>query len=75
LLLAGKKMLSIGSKLSDLPSYYIPRILEHRVCLNDDILRTADDTITFAITGLEPSELKGYIPVDEKINKLEIDER
>jgi hypothetical protein len=27
--------------------------------------------VTFAITGLEPSELKGYIPVDEKIHKLE----
>jgi hypothetical protein len=45
------------------------------VYLNDDILRTADDTITFAITGLEPSELKGYIPVDEKIHELEFDER
>jgi hypothetical protein len=45
------------------------------VYLNDDILRTADDTITFAITGLKPSELKGYIPVDKKIHKLEFDER
>jgi hypothetical protein len=75
LLLGGKKKLRIGRKLSDLPSYYVPRILEHRVYLNDDILRRADDTITFAITGLEPSELKRYIPVDEKIHKLEFDER
>jgi hypothetical protein len=45
------------------------------VYLNDDILRTVDNSITFAITGLEPSELKRYIPVDEKIHKLEFDER
>jgi hypothetical protein len=75
LLLGGEKKLSIGRKLSDLPSYYVPRILEHRVYLNDDILRTADNSITFAITGLAPSELKGHIAVDEKIHKLEFDEQ
>jgi hypothetical protein len=44
------------------------------VYLNDDILRITDDTVTFAITGLHPSQLKRYLPVGEKIHKFEFDE-
>jgi hypothetical protein len=74
LLLGRKQKLCIGRKLNDPSPYYIPRILEHWVCLNDNIMRTTDNNVTFAITGIRPSELKYYLPVGEKIHKFEFDE-
>jgi hypothetical protein len=44
--------LCVGRKLSDTPKYFVQRLLQHRVCLKDDILKTTDNAVTFAVSGL-----------------------
>jgi hypothetical protein len=73
-LLSYKHELTVGRLLSDVPKYHVPRILQHRIHLKEDILKLPDKEITFAVSGLQAHELKDYLPDDEKICEFVYDE-
>jgi len=67
ILLSNEQELCVGRQLSDLPTYYVPRVLQHHIYLKDDILKQTHNTITFAVSGLLADELKKYLPAGEKL--------
>jgi hypothetical protein len=75
ILLSNEHKLSLGRQLSDLPKYYVPRVLQHHIYLKDDILKLTQNKITFAVSGLHVDELTNYLPVGEKMYEFLYDER
>jgi hypothetical protein len=73
-LLSNEHKLCVGRQLSDLPKYFVPRVLQHHVYLKEDVLKQTQTTITFAVSGLQADELKMYLPVGEKICEFVYDE-
>ena len=75
ILLSNEHELSVGRQLGDHCKYYVPRVLQHQICLNEDILKLTDTAITIAVSGLQADELKNYLPAGEKICEFVYDER
>jgi hypothetical protein len=75
ILLSDEHKLCVGRRLSDLPKYYVPRVLQHHIYLKEDILKLTQNTITFVVSGLQADELKKYLPVGEKMYEFVYDER
>ena len=75
ILLSMKHELKVGRPLGDPCKYYVPRVLQHQIYLKEDILKLTDKTITFAVSGLQPEELKNYLLAGEKICECVYDER
>jgi hypothetical protein len=71
--LGSKHKFNTGKTLDDLSDYYVPHSLVHQRYLNDNIPRTTDNTITFAITGLKAHQLKDYLPPGKKLHKFKFD--
>lgn len=59
--------------LTDLSECCVPRLLKLQIYLKDDVRKTTDNAITFAITGLQANQVKSYIPAKENICKFKID--
>jgi len=75
ILLSNEHELSVGRQLSDLPKYYVPRVLQHHIYLKEEILKLTDYAITFAVSGLQAEELKKYLSPGEKVCGFVYDER
>jgi len=74
ILLSNERELSVGRQLSDLRKYYVPRVLQHHICLNKNILKLTDYAITFAVSGLQAEELKKYLTPGAKLHEFVYDE-
>ena len=73
-LLSNEHKLCVGKQLSGLCRYYVPRVLQHHVCLKEDTFKLTDKANTFAFSGLQADELKKYLPAGEKICEFVYDE-
>ena len=74
ILLSNEHELSFGRQLDDYCEYYVPRVLQHQICVKEDILKVADKAITLGISGLQKDELKKYVPAGENICGFVYDE-
>jgi len=70
ILLSNEHELSVGRQLGDCCKYYVRRVLQHQIHLKEDILKVADNAVTFAISGLQADELKKYLQAGEEIYEL-----
>ena len=76
-LLSNEHNLCVGRQLSDLSQYYnyVQRVLQHHIQPEDDILNLTDNTITFAVSGLQADELRKYSPAGDTVCTFVQDER
>jgi ankyrin repeat protein len=75
ILLSDEHKLCVGRQLSDLPTYFVPRVLQHHVYLKEDVLQQTQNAVKFAVSGLQAAELRSYLPVAEKICEFVYDDR
>ncbi|PNF16237.1 hypothetical protein B7P43_G14914, partial [Cryptotermes secundus] len=75
LLLSSDKKYNIGKNLGEPSDFYVPRSLDHRIYLNEHIMRTIDNANTFVVTGVEAHQLRNYLPAGEKICKFKFHSR
>jgi ankyrin repeat protein len=68
--LSNEHELSVVKQLGVHPKYYVPRVLQHKIYVKEDILKLTDYAITFAVSGLQVEELNKYLQGGEEIYEL-----